>query len=280
MTSEHDEHDKDDICGSHPIQAISSAIDNDYANTYVGTTTSGNAEIVLNLGEVAQIAGLKYTKSGSNAIHAYEIQVSLDGKNWTTVKTGDFTSEGAEEIVYFTKSDDENGTRLDLQTVSYVKLIAKGQKTVSINELDIIGEPEDNVELIKDGIGILQEDYVVDANAGASIPAGSVIFTGEYTGHPAFNVVLLVDAETDEVIEGSQYIFAEDPKDDELTAVSSGTWLYVIEPDENGDLPELPKYVKAELYRVDNAITLEGQRFVSDTLPVGVPEKLPNISIK
>lgn len=280
MTSEHDEHDKDDICGSHPIQAISSAIDNDYANTYVGTTTSGNAEIVLNLGEVAQIAGLKYTKSGSNAINAYEIQVSLDGKNWTTVKMGDFTSEGAEEIVYFTKSDDENGTRLDLQTVSYVKLIAKGQKTVSINELDIIGEPEDNVELIKDGIGILQEDYVVDANAGASIPAGSVIFTGEYTGHPAFNVVLLVDAETDEVIEGSQYIFAEDPKDDELTAVSSGTWLYVIEPDENGDLPELPKYVKAELYRVDNAITLEGQRYVSDTLPVGVPEKLPNISIK
>lgn len=280
MTSDQDEHSEDDVCGSHPIQAISAAIDNDYTNTYVGTTTSESAEIILNIGEVIQIAGMKYTKGGGNAITKYEVQISIDGENWTTVKTGTFNTDTTEETVYFTKSDEETGTRFDLQTVSYVKLIAKNQKTVSINELDIIGEPEDNVELVENGIGILQEDYVVDTNAGVTIPAGSIIFMGEYTGHPAFNVVLLVDAETDEVIEGSQYIFAEDPKDDELTAVSSGTWLYVIEPDENGDLPTIPKNVKVELYRVDNAITLEGQRFVSDTLVVAVPEKLPSISIQ
>ena len=163
--------------------------------------------------------------------------------------------------------------------MSYVKLIAKGQNTVSINEFDVIGQPDDNVELLQNGIGKLKEDLVVDEGSNVVIPAGSVVVTGDYSGHPAFNVVLLIDADTDEVIAGSQYIFAEEPVDAELGACSSGTWIYVIEPDENGQLPTLPKNIKAELYRVDNAVTLEGQRFVSDTLPVEVPEQLGDITI-
>ena len=53
----------------------------------------------------------------------------------------------------------------------------------------------------------------------------------------------------------------------------------MIEPDVDGQLPTLPKNIKAELYRVDNAVTLEGQRFVSDTLMVQVPEELGDIII-
>ena len=163
--------------------------------------------------------------------------------------------------------------------MSYVKLIAKGQRTVSINELDIIGQPDDNIELLQDGIGILKDDFVVDEANNIVISAGSIVFTGDYSGHPAFNVVLLIDADTDEVVSGTQYIFAENPVDAELGAVSSGTWIYVIEPDVDGQLPTLPKNIKAELYRVDNAVTLEGQRFVSDTLMVQVPEELGDIII-
>ena len=37
--------------------------------------------------------------------------------------------------------------------------------------------------------------------------------------------------------------------------------------------------VKAELYRVDNALTLEGERLVSDSLEREVPETLPMIEI-
>lgn len=279
MTSENDTPVADDACGLNPIKAIVDTIDNNYTNTYTGTTKNGNAEVVLNLGEVTQIIGLKYTKALENAIKNYEIQVSNDGTNWTSIKTGTFNSEDMEETVYFTKENSELGTSVAIQEVSYVKLIAKGQNTVSINEFDIIGQPDDNVELLQNGIGKLKEELVVDEINNVVIPAGSIVVTGDYSGHPAFNVVLLIDADTDEVIEGSQYIFAEEPADGELTAVSSGTWIYVIEPDEKGQLPTLPKNIKAELYRVDNAQTLEGQRFVSDTLPVKVPEQLGDITI-
>lgn len=279
MTSENDTAVEDDACGLNPNKAIVDTIDNNYTNTYTGTVKSGNAEVVLNLGEVTQIIGLKYTKGLDNAIQNYEVQVSNDGSNWTSIKTGTFNSEISEETVYFRKENSELGTSVDIQEVSYVKLIAQGQSTVSINEFDVIGQPDDNVELLQNGIGKLKEDLVVDEGSNVVIPAGSVVVTGDYSGHPAFNVVLLIDADTDEVISGSQYIFAEEPADAELGAVSSGTWIYVIEPDENGQLPTLPKNIKAELYRVDNAVTLEGQRFVSDTLPVEVPEQLGDIII-
>lgn len=280
MTSEHDTAVPDDACGLNPIKAVSDTIDNNYANTYTGTTTSGDAYVVVNLGEVSQIVGLKYTKAAENAINNYEIQVSTDGSNWTSIKTGTFNSEMSEETVYFTKENSELGTSLAIQEVSYVKLIAKGQKTVSINELDILGQPDDNVELLQNGIGKLKEELVVDEVNNVVIPAGSIVFTGDYSGHPAYNVVLLIDADTDEVVAGTQYIFAEDPADGELGAVSSGTWIYCIEPDEDGQLPTLPKNIKAELYRVDNAETLEGQRFVSDTLTVKVPDQLGDITIQ
>ena len=279
MSSEDDTAIEDDICGVHPIKAIIHTIDQDYSNTYIGSTQGSDAEIVLNLGEVTQIIGLKYTKGIEHAIQNYEIQVSNDGSNWTSIKTGTFDHDALEETVYFTKENSQLQTSVDIQKVSYVKLIAKGQNTVSINELDVIGQPDDNIELLPNGIGILKEDLIVDKVNDVRIPAGSIVVTGDYSGHPAFNVVLLIDADTDEVIEGYQYIFAEEPTDAELGQVSSGTWIYTIEPDENGQLPTLPKNIKAELYRVDDAITLEGQRFVSDTLPVKVPEQLGDITI-
>ena len=42
----------------------------------------------------------------------------------------------------------------------------------------------------------------------------------------------------------------------------------------------MPAAVRAELYRVDNATTNEGQRLTSDTLMVTLPETLPQITIE
>ena len=103
MTSENDTAASDDVCGLNPIKAIRDTIDNNYNNTYIGTTNSGDAYVVLNLGEVAQIIGLKYTKGTENSIKNYEIQVSTNGSDWTSVKTGTFHNESSDETVYFTK---------------------------------------------------------------------------------------------------------------------------------------------------------------------------------
>ena len=69
-----------------------------------------------------------------------------------------------------------------------------------------------------------------------------------------------------------------------MTNISDGNWIYYIEP-ENLTGMTLPKQVCAELYRVDDAKTNEGQRLVSSTvfvdMPVGeLPDNLPPITIK
>ena len=67
------------------------------------------------------------------------------------------------------------------------------------------------------------------------------------------------------------------PEHGELGETSDGSWIYYLEP---GSFTELPGQVRAELYRVDNAMTNEGQRLVSDTMLKKLPEKLPEISLK
>lgn len=105
-------------------------------------------------------------------------------------------------------------------------------------------------------------------------------------GNPAYNVVVLYD-ENGNVVGGvnadgstvaSQIIMAPEPGDAMLGDVSEGSWVYWIEP---GDLAsmKLPKQVRAELYRVDNALTNEGQRLVSDSLPGDVPDNLPDVEL-
>ena len=51
-----------------------------------------------------------------------------------------------------------------------------------------------------------------------------------------------------------------------------------MEPDADGNVPKLTGSIRAELYRVDNALTNEGQRMVSDTMPMPVPAQLGNIA--
>ena len=51
-----------------------------------------------------------------------------------------------------------------------------------------------------------------------------------------------------------------------------------IEPGQQTDLTGLTR-VRAELYRVNDAVTNEGQRLVSDSLFENMPATLPNIEL-
>uniref|UniRef100_UPI003F569764 hypothetical protein n=1 Tax=Thomasclavelia spiroformis TaxID=29348 RepID=UPI003F569764 len=162
-------------------------------------------------------------------------------------------------------------------------------KNISILEFDISGPSGDNVELMNSNgtpaIGQLTSDYIYEESTGAKIPAGSIVFTGEYKGNPVYNVVVLYD-ENGEIVggidsEGSinaqSIILAPDPGDGLLGETSEGIWIYWISPEYANNLPTR---VRAELYRVDNAQTNEGQRLVSDTVFVDVPTTLPPISLE
>ena len=132
------------------------------------------------------------------------------------------------------------------------------------------------------GIGILSEDYV---EGEAVIPKGSLIFTGTYKGNPAFNTVLLWDengrivggAAEDGSINAEEIIFAPDPENGMLGEVSDGFWVYYIGAEHADELRG--KRVRAELYRVDDAQTQEGERLVSSTMFVEVPVSLPSIKL-
>lgn len=284
MTSSDDKEDaatEQDPCEPIPRPAIERVIDGNTATVFQGSVSGKEPYILLELNRYMQVTALKYTASGSQPITNYKIEISLDGEKYTEVKKGTFT--GGSNTVYFENGSDPWVCTYD---AAFVKLTAVGQsgKTISAAELDLYGPSGDNVEI--SSIGVLESEYVYDTAQKKSIPAKSVVFTGSYKGNPAYNVVVLYD-KNGTIVGGTnangeltahQIILAPDPKDAKLGDVSEGTWIYWIEP--SGDSqPSLPAEVRAELYRVDNALTNEGQRLVSDTEYKTVPKTLPSVSI-
>ncbi len=216
------------------------------------------------------------------------IEVSTDGTEYLQAAEGTFNMENHQDTVYFTNGTDPWVTTYDIR---YIKITAKGQsgRNIGITEFDILGPSGDNIEFTDDQgkltIGELAADYVYDKEQSLKIPEGSIVFAGSYKGNPAYNVVVLYDQDGNIVggtnaggeLIAQQIILAPDPGNALLGEVSEGIWIYWIEPDQQF---AQPAKVKAELYRVDNAITNEGERLTSDTVYVNVPEQLEKVWIE
>ncbi len=248
----------------------------------------------------------------------YRIEVSTDGTSWTTVKEGSAyngktpgskpsaadpnTWSFAEDIIsnadgsytmYFNKQN-EDGTMdpfMYTYDAAYVKLTSTSMSAMAVAELDILGPTSDNVELLSDCFGKLTKDYNAGSYADGTeciIPEGSIVFYGSYRGDPSYNAVLLRDQNGD-VLDGSQLFFAEVPEKGALGQTSDGRWIFWLEnavkTDSEGtrynefDQLEGLETVKAELYRVEDAMTLAGQRMTSTTLTMTVPNEIPNVEI-
>jgi len=265
------------------------AIDKDSTTVYEPTVTdAGNAEILLEFNRTLVVSGLKYTAGAGTPLGDCEIQVCQDGQ-WISVAE---KALNGNNTVYFANADT---AYISTYAATAVKVIIKGQSgmKVSVAELDVLGVTGDNVDFRRtddDGntavIGNLAEAYQYGESEKDIIPAGSLIFTGSYKGNPAYNVVLLydqngnivggVDAEGN--LQAHQIILADVPAEGNIANVSAGTWIYWIEPEQLEKM-EKPEKVRAELYRVNNALTNEGQRLVSDSLFEALPEALPDITL-
>ena len=112
-----------------------------------------------------------------------------------------------------------------------------------------------------------------------------MVFTGSYKGNPAYNVVMLFDengnvvggTDTEGRLTAKQISLADDPGSGLLGDVWNGIWIYWIEP--STAQPDGISRVRAELYRVNDALTNEGERLVSDSMFAEFPEVLPEISL-
>lgn len=266
-------------------------IDNSYDTAFTGsvpesaegTVGDKTAEIILNFGGVENVTGLRYKADGLT----FKAYVSLNGADWTEAHMHTTRQDGNSMLAYF-----DDGTNLYTYDASYMKLVpqkngaAVGEGTdVTVYELSVLGQTGDNVDIDADGIGILSEDYV---NGSAKIEKGSLVFTGTYKGNPAYNAVLLWDetgsvaggADEEGTVYAEQIIFAPQPED-MLGEVSAGRWVYYVTPEhaESAKAALAGKRVRAELYRVDDALTNAGERLVSSTVFVDVPADLPEIKL-
>ena len=269
--------------------------------------------VIFDLQGTKTICGLKYTKSDNavsrfslkrlvnavkgnttyNHISQYRIYISNDGKNWTEInknkdgKPNEFKFGGSNTAKVIFEKEDKN---IRSYEAKYVKLIAVGAKDsyLDIAEISLLGSTGDNIEIQKDGIGKLKEDFVYQKQneegglKEATIPAGSIIITGEYKGNPGFNIPLLID-DDNKTINGEAIMMAELSDEGEVGEIYSGRWIYWVS---ENDLSKLSSKVKAELYRYngldeDDNVS-EEQRLVSDTLYNTVPsaDKLPTIELK
>ncbi len=284
--------------GSAVNTAVSAVIDGSKATSYTGKTT-GNAApfITICLNKTETVTGLTYALEGDGTpITKYRIEVSQTGTDgsWTEVKTGTFDptgfADGSHQTVYFNKEGD---SWLYAYDAAYVRLTATSQRgiEISVSELGLLGQTGDNIDFAQtDSIGILSGDYHAgtgESGQEAIIPKGSLVYTGTYKGNPAYNMIVLFDesgtiaggTDSEGSIVAEQMIFAEVPDRGDLGEVSSGTWIYYVRP-ENWTKEQLPKKVRAELYRVDDAHTNQGERLVSNTLFVELPVELPQVTIR
>lgn len=276
---------------------ITTAIDGDRNTTYTGTAAGEDAYVQIDMGMVRELTSVRYTFSGSGgpAITDYSIQVSTDGANFREIGTGTFNlNSNNQATAYFDNGSDPWICTYD---VRYVRIQAVGKNSVGISEIDIYGPSGDNVDFLEangeTAIGTLASDYIYQKESEGLtqqvIPAGSLVLTGEFKGNPAYNVVVVYD-NTGKIVGGvdaegalvaHQIILADDPGNALLGETSTGRWVYWIEPGDLGSATSIGSQVRAELYRVDNALTNEGQRLTSDSMLTAMPSisSLPSITI-
>ena len=255
------------------------------------TATAGKApEITLNFNKMLTVAGFKVTGGAGLSGVDYEIMVYGDGTP-LSVATGTFES-GEVQTIHFANSEDKYISTYEANAVKLILKPAAGS-TVSIAELDVLGVTGDNVDFRRtEGsdyvvIGKLKEAFQFGEKPEDVIPAGSIIFAGSYKGNAAYNSVLLFDQDgnnvgdvsgsgDDIVVKADSIILADVPDTGDITDVRNGTWIYWV--DAGTDLSGITK-VRAELYRVNSALTQAGQRLVSDSLFETVPSVLPEVTL-
>lgn len=264
-------------------------IDND-AGTAYKAAADGDGEIVMEFHRTLTVTGLKYTAVEGIPGAGYEVQVCSEG-SWMKVAEGNFGASASDSgTIYFSNGAQEYVSTYAATAVKLILRAANGSQ-ISIAELDVLGATGDNVDFRRtdDGtavIGRLAAAYQYGEGETDVIPEGSIVLSGSYKGNPAYNVLILYDQDGNIVggtnaageLQAQQILLADVPAEGEIQNVWNGTWIYWIEPQQQADLAGI-RQVRAELYRVNNAETNEGQRLVSDSLFESVPETLPNVEL-
>lgn len=256
--------------------------DNNPSTSFTGEKLEGDdsrARITIDFGGTYAIWALQVTGDDSKALTGYTIETSLDGRTFTAVTPGEATSDESARITtqFFGNPAKPDDRQLHAYDAGWLRITAPaGQNIATLDEIDVLAPTTDNIDFLDDSpcVGYLAADYDLSADGSGNegvIPQDSLVFVGRFTGNVAYNAIKLFDADSGKLIGGTQILFADIPEEGNLGKTADGRWVYYIEPGEALDgIAGSFQHVKAELYRVDDAQTLEGERLVAETLPMDV----------
>lgn len=257
--------------------------------TYHGRCTD-TAAITIDMHKTEPVTALKYTGDMPSGL---SVAVSRDGETWITVRETVRSDEFVSHTIWFDSVKEEaREDWIGTYDARYVRLSIQHEGPLSIQEIELCGPSGDNMEFMstesgQPAIGVLSADFKYGSQASDVIRKGSLILTGTYKGNPAYNVVVLYDTQGNVIgardgnVEAGQVILADVPEQGNLGETSRGTWVYYLEPGQwDADTLKEIQGVRGELYRVDDALTLEGERVVSDTQVIPIPAVIPEITLK
>ncbi len=285
------------------VSAVSKVIDGDASTAYTGTIPTGDKAPVdstgaavdpgapyveVDFGSTLQVTGITVPHDDDLAFQTSTIQVSTDGTNWTTLSRGTGVPNANDDssTYYFDVAGDN---QLKIYPASKLRLVGAVESTgMTLHEIDVVGPVGDNADFLdaEGWVGYIDADttYAPETVPGENtIPQGSLVFVGNYSGDTAYNAFKLYSCNDQgaSLIGGTQVLFAQEPAEGRnLGKTADGRWIWYITPDEMAEAGwTLPTSIAAELYRVDDAMTLESERLVANTLTKTLPSKIPTIHL-
>lgn len=304
------------------VAAIDNVIDGDAGTEYAGelpangsVTNSEGAPvdnvapyIQVTFGGEKQITAIKVPTVDADIVRKATISVSTDGQNWTDIPAGAQIAAEPEGTTTF-YFDEENDPQLKIYKASMLRLTGSMDSAKSggmtLHEIDVLGVTGDNVDFLSNingAVGTLSasvtyaDESGVDENGASlkgqyTIPAGALVFLGEYKGDTAYNALKMYDQDGD-LVPGTQVFFADVPtKDRSLGETADGRWIWYMTDEDLATYTRIkeakgiigkakPDSVRLTLYRVDDAMTLANERAVADTMTLQLPQALPKITLQ
>ena len=274
------------------------------AGLYDLSQSGTTATVTMKNDKAQSVSGIKLTDVSDVESITAVLTTNVDGvsKETTLTLTQNMANDGSTFKAYFTKPGaDAEDSRIWTYDITKLEL----QNVPEGASLQLIGAVNDDVAFLQDGaaIGRLLEAYQWGDTSEEVIPAGSLVIVGTYVGDPRYNYVqvngeftvrdLATGTETKETrpINGETYLLAEVPADGEVSLISNGMFIYVINEEAEGDLQNehvdcdhpssLPDRIQAVLYRTDNISETDG-RITAQTMWISSPDadSMPSISLE
>ena len=268
----------------------------------IESTERNGTTVTITLTEETRVSGIKITgeipKEGA-------FEVTVNGK---TARTGNFNNNNQAVddtnsfVAYLNKPGTETpDTRIwtyDAETVT-VTGIPEGAK------VELIRYAGDDVSIT--AVGRLSKAYKYGDKADEVIPKGTLVVVGNYRGDPVYNTVKLLgqytvtsldvngEAVENEVITrpvaGETILFAEIPKDNQVSTISDGLFLFIPNEQEEKELQEndrclgnnlLPSKIQAVIARTDEPDSTLSQHATAQSAWINSPggDTLPTIVLE